>query len=253
MNGSLQSQRFFRETQDELIKVLLAEVELVDIIPNLNKFILDYLMQFESEKYIDPTAVISEKATIEGAVYIGSNVKVQDFAYIKGPAIILNDTIIGKSAFVRDNVILGSNTIIGHSSEVCQSVILNGTRVAHFNAVSFSVVGSHVNLSSCAAIASYLLKTELDDMPTTSYLFDSLQQKVTVNISKFGAIIGDRCRLGANVIVNPGVVMEPNCIVYPQISLESKYYNANLQVYIPGYYAQIVCSKLKEEENEQHV
>ena len=43
-------------------------------------------------------------------------------------------------------------------------------------------------------------------------------------LRKFGAVLGDGCRTGCNTVLNPGVLMGPGCVTYPNVSLRSGYY-----------------------------
>ena len=40
-------------------------------------------------------------------------------------------------------------------------------------------------------------------------------KKVGIGLEKFGAIIGDRVKLGSNVVTNPGTIIGKNTLVYP--------------------------------------
>lgn len=235
-------QRFFRELQDEALLQIFRSYPLGNIIPNIQAFILDHLSHLGVERSIDASAQISQQATLQGPVYIGPEVVIQDFASVIGPAMLLAGAFVGHAAFVRESVILGSNVIVGHGSEVTHSIILDEARLTHMNVVSYSLVGKGVNLSSHVVLGSYLLHTDAACLPDRAFLRNDSQEKVFIPGAKFGAIIGDRCRLGGSVLVNPGVVMEPDCLVFPLVSLKSRYYYQHSCISLANYTQQVsVC------------
>ncbi len=46
-------------------------------------------------------------------------------------------------------------------------------------------------------------------------------------LSKFGAVVGDGCQIGCNVVTNPGTLIGKNTLVYPNLSLKKGYYPPN--------------------------
>ena len=61
---------------------------------------------------------------------------------------------------------------------------------------------------------------------------------------KLGAILGDGCRTGCNTVLNPGVLMGPGCITYPNVCLRSGFYPARTLVKLRQTQQQIVLDKL---------
>jgi hypothetical protein len=59
-----------------------------------------------------------------------------------------------------------------------------------------SLVGKQVSLSRHVVRGSYLLHTNAACLPGSAFLRNDSQEKVFVPSAKFGAILGDRCRLG---------------------------------------------------------
>jgi NDP-sugar pyrophosphorylase family protein len=232
-------QRFFSELQNEVLLQFFRSYPLSEIIPNIEAFIIDHLPNLGVERSIHASARISPQATLQGPMYIGPEVVIQDFASVIGPAMLLAGAFVGHGAFVRESVILGAKVIVGHGSEVTHSVILDETRVTHMNVVSYSLVGSKVNLSSHVVLGSYLLHTDVACLPDRAFLRNAFQEKVFIPTTKFGAIIGDRCRLGGSVLVNPGVVMEPDCVVFPLVSLKSRYYRQHSCISLANYAQQV--------------
>jgi acetyltransferase-like isoleucine patch superfamily enzyme len=80
-----------------------------------------------------------------------------------------------------------------------------------------SIVGSAVNLEAGSIAANY--RNELPD-PTIRILHQ--ESVVHTRANKFGALIGDGCKIGANAVIAPGAILEPNTVV-PRLALVEQY------------------------------
>jgi len=149
-------------------------------------------------------------------VVIGEGTVIEEGALIKGPAIIGKNCVIGHGAYIRENVIIADNVTIGHASELKNSIVLPHTAVAHFNYIGDSVVGSHVNIGAGAKTANFRL-----DGKHVRVKVD--EDAVDTGLAKFGAIIGDNCKIGINSVLNPGTMLGKGCLVYPLVSVIGAY------------------------------
>ena len=48
-----------------------------------------------------------------------------------------------------------------------------------------------------------------------------MKKKISTNLRKFGAIIGDRSQLGCNSVTNPGTLIGKNCFIGPLVNVSS--------------------------------
>ncbi|MDP3997991.1 MAG: DapH/DapD/GlmU-related protein [bacterium] len=144
-------------------------------------------------------------------VFLGEGTVVEPGAYIEGPAIIGKNCRIGHVALLRGNILTGDNCVFGHATEVKNSLFLSGTVVAHLNYVGDSILGNNVNLAAGAILANF----RLDGKPVVVKIDNKIHDTKLV---KFGAIIGDSSKIGANSVLNPGTVLGKNCLVYPSVS-----------------------------------
>lgn len=112
-------------------------------------------------------------------------------AKISGPVVFGKNCVVGHGALVVGPAIFGDDCVIGHASEVTRSILGNDSRAAHFNYVGDSILGSGVNLGAGAKLAN----SRFDKQPIK-------------NLSRLGAIIGDRCQIGCNAVLSPGVILE---------------------------------------------
>lgn len=144
-----------------------------------------------------------------GDVYLGEGTVVEPGAYIEGPAILGRNCEVKHVAYLRENVILGDNCKIGHASEVKNSIFLPGATVAHLNYVGDSLLGRDVNLAAGVIVANF----RLDQKPIKVRVGG--EHTLETNLTKFGAVVGDGCRVGVNSILNPGTILGKNSSVYP--------------------------------------
>lgn len=151
---------------------------------------------------------LSHEYEIKNNVAIHNTAKVEEHAVIKGPSIIGPNCFIAAHSYLRAGVFLANNVIIGPGCEVKTSIVLNHTTLAHFNFVGDSILGSHVNLEAGAVIANHYNEREQKEI---SVLLDGKPFKT--GIKKFGALVGDHTKIGANAVLSPGTILEPRSIV----------------------------------------
>jgi NDP-sugar pyrophosphorylase family protein len=133
---------------------------------------------------------------------------VETGAIVKGPAIIGPDCFIAAGAYVRGGCWLEARCIIGPGAELKSSFVFAGSKLAHFNFVGDSVLGREVNLEAGSIIANY--RNEYAE-PTISFIHDG--SEIDTGAEKFGALVGDRTRIGANAVIAPGAILAAGTIV----------------------------------------
>ena len=89
--------------------------------------------------------------------------------------------------------------------------MLKGSAAPHFNYVGDSVVGQNVNLGGGTMLANYRFDAKAVKVTLTGGL------KVSSGLNKLGCLIGRNSKTGANVVINPGVILGKNCLVFPGI------------------------------------
>jgi NDP-sugar pyrophosphorylase family protein len=135
---------------------------------------------------------VHRTATIEGG------------ASVKGPAIIGPNCFVAASAYLRGGVFLDADCIIGPGAELKTSFMFAGSKLAHFNFVGDSILGGGVNLEAGSIVANY--RNELEDK-AIRIGFDG--GVIETGVQKFGALLGDGVRIGANAVVAPGAILAP--------------------------------------------
>jgi NDP-sugar pyrophosphorylase family protein len=153
-------------------------------------------------------AQLGDEYVISDDVAVHKTATVDPTATIKAPAIIGPGCFIGPHSLLRGGVYLHEGVGIGPSCEVKHSIIGSNSALAHFNFVGDSVIGSHVNFEAGALTANHY--NERQDK-RISALVDG--KPIQTDVTKFGALIGDGTKVGANAVTSPGTILAKNSVV----------------------------------------
>jgi len=148
---------------------------------------------------LEPWEIVAHLAELV-TVFVHPDAVIEPGAIIKPPVVIGAGCFIAAHAYLRGGVVLGDRVTVGPGVEVKSSLIGPGSALAHFNFVGDSILGAEINLEAGAVIANHW-----NERPDTGRM-------------KFGALIGDRCRIGANAVLSPGTILRPGTIV-PRLAL----------------------------------
>jgi len=86
--------------------------------------------------------------------------------------------------------------------------IFSHTEIAHLNFIGDSIIGSNCNLEAGSITANYF--NERSDK--TIYVFYR-SERLNTGANKFGSLVGDKCKIGANAVLSPGTILEPGTVV----------------------------------------
>ena len=151
---------------------------------------------------------LSSDFKIKQDVAIHKKAQIEESVTLKGPIIVSNGCFIGAHAYMRGGVYLGEKSIVGPGCEVKSSLIMSGSALAHFNFVGDSLIGSYVNMEAGSIIANHY-NERLDK---TIYVMLN-KKKTKIEVTKFGALIGDHSKIGANAVLSPGTILLPESVV----------------------------------------
>ncbi len=146
--------------------------------------------------------------TIDNEVAIHRTAIVEPGALLKPPLIIGAHCFIASGALLRGSCWVDAQCIVGPGAELKTSFVFSGSKLAHFNFVGDSVLGHGINLEAGSIVANY--RNERDDKEIQVRVEGGLQR---TGCNKFGALLGDQCRIGANAVLAPGAVLKPNSVV----------------------------------------
>lgn len=141
-------------------------------------------------------------------VAIHRTVSLDSHAIVKGPAIIGANCFIGAHAYIRGGVFLDEKVSLGPGCEVKSSFIFSNSALGHFNFVGDSILGSYVNMEAGSVIANHY--NERNDKTISVYLNGGSH---LTGMEKFGAVVGDGTKIGANAVLSPGTLLKPGSIV----------------------------------------
>jgi bifunctional N-acetylglucosamine-1-phosphate-uridyltransferase/glucosamine-1-phosphate-acetyltransferase GlmU-like protein len=144
---------------------------------------------------------------IKNDVAIHKDAKIEEHVILKGPIIIHSNCFVGAHAYLRGGVFLASKSSVGPGCEIKSSFIF-GSALAHFNFVGDSILGSGVNMEAGSIIANHY--NERADKKISVFIKNKLTE---TGIEKFGALIGDDTKIGANAVLSPGTILSPKSIV----------------------------------------
>lgn len=145
---------------------------------------------------------ITDGVAVHKSARIGHNVT------IKAPAIIGPDCFVGANSYLRNGVWLVRDASVGISCEIKTSVMLANSAVAHFNFVGDSIIGNNVNIEAGAIVANHF-----NERKDKTIFVRHHGERICTGVKKFGSLIGDNCRIGANAVLSPGSLLLPGTIV----------------------------------------
>lgn len=147
-------------------------------------------------------ATLGTSFHVKNDVAIHNSATVETNAQLKGPIIIGPKCFVASGAYLRGGVYLEKDCIIGSNSELKTSFMFEGSKIAHLNFVGDSIIGSAVNIEAGAIIANY--RNEFEDKAIRIAFEDDV---IETDVEKFGALVGDSSRIGANAVVAPGALL----------------------------------------------
>lgn len=147
---------------------------------------------------------------ITGNIAIHKTAVVEEYVVLKSHVIIEEGCTVKSGSYLREGVYVGKNASVGANCEIKQSIIYHYSRIAHLNYVGNSIIGEDVNLEAGAILANHFNERKEEEREIV-VLMDG--QKVHTKTIKFGSLLGDGCRIGANSVLNPGTILRRNSIV----------------------------------------
>ncbi len=172
----------------------------------------------------EATVIYAGAVLWDDKIFLGSGVVVEPGALIKGPTVIGSYSEVRQGAYIRGKCIVGSHCVVGHTTEIKNSIMLDGAKAGHFAYIGDSILGKNVNLGAGTKLANLKMnrkeiKIKLPD------------EELETGLRKLGAILGDDTELGCNSVTNPGVLMGPQCLVWPGVLVPGGYYPAGSSIH----------------------
>ena len=151
---------------------------------------------------------LDENFDINNGIAIHKTAVVEKNVIIKSPAIIGKNCFIGANSYLRNGIYFDQNVKIGIGCEVKSSIIFENSAIAHFNFIGDSIIGRNVNFEAGSITANHYNERE------NKNIFVKIKNEINdTKIEKFGALVGDDCKIGANAVLSPGTILEKKSIV----------------------------------------
>ena len=141
-------------------------------------------------------------------VWIAKDAVVFPTAYINGPCIIDHGAEVRHCAFIRGSAIVGKDAVVGNSTELKNVILFDGVQVPHYNYIGDSILGYKAHMGA-GSITSNL---KSDKKPV---VIRDGENVIETGLRKVGAFLGDFVEVGCNSVLNPGVVIGRNSMIYP--------------------------------------
>ena len=167
-----------------------------EITDNLEEILLQKIKILGDDYKIENNIAIHKTATIEQGVVL------------KGTIIIAENCFIGANAYLRGPIYLSKSVKVGPSSEIKQSIIFGNTATAHFNYIGNSIIGQNINFEAGSICANHF-----NERKNKRIFVTHNSQIIDTQTEKFGSLIGDNSKIGANAVLSPGTILEKNSIV----------------------------------------
>ena len=140
---------------------------------------------------------IETGVSIKGLVSVGKDTVIRSNSYIVGPVVIGNNCDIGPNVCILPATSIGDNVVISSFSNVKNSVIGNDVHIGPGCIIQDSVIDS-----GCIIKGHFTAYSGEADVKVDEHRL--------VNI---GAMLGEGCNLGNNVVAQPGVIVGNHCQV----------------------------------------
>jgi NDP-sugar pyrophosphorylase family protein len=151
---------------------------------------------------------LSSDYHIKDGVAIHKTAILENNVTLKAPVLIGSNCFIAANCYLRGGVFLLSDNSIGPGCEIKSSFIFPKSNLAHFNFIGDSIIGSGVNFEAGSITTNHFNERVKKEI---SVLING--RRVDTNVQKFGALVGDGCKIGANAVLSPGTILPTLSIV----------------------------------------
>lgn len=158
-------------------------------------------LEKQKEGAISPGAELHESVVVKGKVAVGAGTVIDPFVVLEGPLVIGEKCEVRSGAWIRPGTVVGNECVIGHGVELKNTLMFNEAKIGTNCFVGDSVLGKGARVGSGTIIGN----RRFDQKVIGIKIGD---EKHSTGTDKFGAILGEYSRLGANVVTNPGTLVK---------------------------------------------
>lgn len=151
---------------------------------------------------------LDEGFVIENDVAIHKTAQIESNVTLKAPIIIGKHCFIGANSYLRNGVFLADNVRIGTGCELKSSIIFEKSAIAHFNFIGDSIIGQEVNFEAGSITANHYNERKNKEV---FVFYDT--RIINTKVKKFGSLVGDNSKIGANAVLSPGTILNKASVV----------------------------------------
>jgi glucose-1-phosphate thymidylyltransferase len=140
---------------------------------------------------------IEEGVRINGKVSIGEGTVIRSGTYIQGPAVVGKGCDIGPNVVILPSTTLGDNVTVNPFTEIRHSLVMSDVSVGGSSIISHSVIGDGCRIGS--------------HFSATSERARILLENEVYDVDHIGAIVGEDCVIGNQVVVSSGMIVGTRC------------------------------------------
>jgi UDP-N-acetylglucosamine diphosphorylase / glucose-1-phosphate thymidylyltransferase / UDP-N-acetylgalactosamine diphosphorylase / glucosamine-1-phosphate N-acetyltransferase / galactosamine-1-phosphate N-acetyltransferase len=145
---------------------------------------------------------------ISGEIAVHKSATIEPGATVKGPAIVGPRCVVAATAYLHGGVFLEEDCMVGPGVELKTALLFKGTKLVHGNFVGDSILGEGVNMEAGSVIAN--CRNECAGKTVRITMHDHV---IDTGVEKFGAMVGDFSKIGANAVIASGALIMPKTIV----------------------------------------
>jgi UDP-N-acetylglucosamine diphosphorylase/glucosamine-1-phosphate N-acetyltransferase len=142
--------------------------------------------------------IVEKNVNIKGQVSVGKGTTIRSNSYIVGPAIIGENCEIGPSVCILPSTSVGNHVCVMPFTVIDNSTIADGVEIGPSSVIRDSIIDRGCRLQGHFVTQSGETEIKVED------------EYHTVHI---GAMIGEHCSIGDNVVAAPGVIIGNRCKV----------------------------------------
>ena len=179
-------------------------------LPTLKKYKYPWEITNQAELVVENLIENCQKEdfVLKGKSLIHRSAIIEENVVFKGPVFIGKNCFVAANCYLRGGVFLGEGVKVGPSCEIKSSFIFSHTNVAHLNYVGNALVGSEVNIEAGAVLANHF-----NERKDKNIVVRIDKETIDTKTEKFGAFIGDGSKIGANAVLSPGTILNPDSVV----------------------------------------
>jgi UDP-N-acetylglucosamine diphosphorylase / glucose-1-phosphate thymidylyltransferase / UDP-N-acetylgalactosamine diphosphorylase / glucosamine-1-phosphate N-acetyltransferase / galactosamine-1-phosphate N-acetyltransferase len=147
------------------------------------------------------SGVIEKGVVIKGPVSVGKDTTIYSGCYIVGPVVIGDGCEIGPNTCIFPSTIIGDNSSIRPFCELRNSIIMEDVHIHSSSYLSHCIIarGNTISSNFSNITGKAIVETE-----------DEIKK-----IRHIGAMIGEDCYIGSNVVVEAGITIGRRCKIDP--------------------------------------